>query len=136
VDDADLPQLDAAITTLKAGENAYVVSVAGELDLYSTPQLVAELEALAPDGPELVLDLGAVTFIDSTGLGAILLNLRRLRAAGGDMAIVCANDTARRLLGLVGLDRVIPLFETSSRALEHLVGSVVLRKLQEGRGPS
>jgi anti-sigma B factor antagonist len=93
VDDADLPQLDAAITTLKAGENAYVVSVAGELDLYSTPQLVAELEALAPDGPELVLDLGAVTFIDSTGLGAILLNLRRLRAAGGDMAIVCANDT-------------------------------------------
>jgi len=136
VDDADLPQLDAAITTLKAGENAYVVSVAGELDLYSTPQLVAELEALAPDGPELVIDLDGVSFIDSTGLGAILLNLRRLRAAGGDMAIVCADDTTRRLLGLVGLDLLIPLFETSSRALEHLVGSVVLRKLQEGRAPS
>jgi anti-anti-sigma factor len=132
VDDADLPQLDAAITTLKAGANAYVVSVAGELDLYSTPQLVAELEALAPDGPELVLDLEGVSFIDSTGLGAILLNLRRLRAAGGDMAIVCANETTSKLLGLVGLDRVVPVFETSAPALEHLVGSVVLRKLQEG----
>jgi anti-sigma B factor antagonist len=126
----DLPRLDAAVTTLKAGENAYVVAVAGELDLYSTPQLVAELEALAPDGPEVVLDLDGVTFIDSTALGAILLNLRRLRESGGGMAIVCANETTRKLLTMVGVDRVIPVFETSARALEHLVGSVVLRKLE------
>jgi anti-sigma B factor antagonist len=126
----NLPQLDAAISTVQAGERAYVVSVTGELDLYSTPLLIAELDALAPDGPEIVLDLGEVTFIDSTGLGAILLTVRRLRETGGDMALVCANPTTLKLLTMVGVDRVVPVFETNGRALEHLVGSVLLRKLE------
>jgi anti-sigma B factor antagonist len=126
----ELPQLDAAITTVKAGDRAYVVTVAGELDLYTTPRLVAELDAVAPDGPEVVLDLDAVTFIDSTGLGAILLCVRRLREADGGMALVCGQASTKKLLTMVGVDRVVPVFETSDRALEHLVGSVVLRKLE------
>jgi anti-sigma B factor antagonist len=113
----ELPQVDAAISTVQAGADAYVVSVSGELDLYSTPPLVAELEALAPAAPGVVLDLDAVSFIDSTGLGAILLSIRRLREAGGNMVIVCSNESTRRLLTLVGLDRVAPIFDTSA-ALE------------------
>ena len=126
-----LPQLDARTATTKVGDNAYAVAVTGELDLYSVPLLVAELEALAPDGPDVVIDLTAVTFVDSTGLGAILLNARRLRDAGGAMALVCSSPTTRKLLELVGVDRVVPVYETTDRALEHLVGRVVLRKLEQ-----
>ena len=127
----ELPQVDANFTTVKAGERAYVVAVTGELDLYTTPRLTAELEAIAPDGPDVVVDLSGVTFIDSTGLGSLLLGVRRLRETNGSMALVCANESTKKLLSLVGVDRVLPVFDSSERALEHLVGSVVLRKLEQ-----
>jgi anti-sigma B factor antagonist len=127
----DLPQLDAAITTTKVGENAYVVATRGELDLYSTPQLVAQLDAVVADGPEVVLDLTEVGFMDSTALGAILLAARRLRAAGGALSLVSASPATTKLIEMVGIDRVVPVHETAERALEHLVGSVVLRRLEQ-----
>jgi anti-sigma B factor antagonist len=126
----DLPKIDVSITTVKTGERARVVAVDGELDLYSAPQLSAELEALAADAAEVVLDLSAVSFVDSTALGAILLSARHLRDAGGRLALVAANDSTRKLLSLVGVDRVVPVYDTAEHALEHLVGSLVLRKLE------
>jgi anti-sigma B factor antagonist len=128
---SELPRVDAAITRVSAGDNAFVISVEGELDLYSTPQLTAELEALVPDGPHVVLDLTAVSFLDSTAIGSILGASRRLRESGGDLAVVCPGEPTRRLLTLVGVDRVVPLYESTDRALEHLVGTVVLRKLEQ-----
>lgn len=127
----ELPELDASVTTTKVGDDAYVLSLKGELDLYSTPRLVAELEALALDGAEVVLDLTVVTFIDSTALGAILLGARRLRQAGGGIALVSSSPTTTKLLTIVGIDRVVPVYETTERALEYLIGSVLLRKLEQ-----
>ena len=126
----DLPPIDLTVSTVQAGEHAYVVSVEGELDLYTTPQLTAELEAIV-DGLEVVLDLSGVTFLDSTALGAILLAARRLRDENGALAIVTAEASTKKLLEIVGVDRVVPVFDTPERALEHLVGSLVLRKLEQ-----
>ena len=126
----ETPQIETTIATMKAGDSAYVVTVDGELDLYSTPRLTAELGALTADAPEVVLDLTAVTFMDSTALGAILASARLLRAAGGRLSLVASGASTRKLLALVGVDRVLAVYETAERALEHLVGSVVLRKLE------
>lgn len=128
----DLPQVDPCFTTRTTADGRHVIAVAGELDLYTTPQLVAELEALTTAGPEIVLDLNEVSFVDSTALGAILLGGRRLQASGGGMGLVSSNPTTTRLLTIVGIDRVVPIYETTERALEHLVGSVLLRKLERG----
>jgi len=128
----DLTELELSITTLRTGDFAYTVSVGGELDLYSAPQLRAELEALAIEPAEVVLDLGGVTFVDSTALGAILASARILREAGGGLALAAADDGTRKLLALVGVDRVLPVYETSEQAVEHLVGSVLLRRLERG----
>ncbi len=128
----DLTELELSITTLRTGDHAYTVSVEGELDLYSAPQLRAELEALAIEPAEVVLDLGGVTFVDSTALGAILASARILREAGGGLALAAADDGTRKLLALVGVDRVLPVYETSEQAVEHLVGSVLLRRLERG----
>jgi len=126
----DLPPIDITISTLRAGDRAYVVTVQGELDLYTTPQLTAELESLV-DGLDVVLDLSGVTFLDSTALGAILLAARRLREDNGALALVASEASTKKLLEVVGVDRVVPVFDTSERALEHLVGSLVLRKLEQ-----
>jgi anti-sigma B factor antagonist len=113
----ELPQLDASVVTAKVGDTAYVLTLKGELDLYSTPLLTTELEALTPEGPQVVLDLAAVTFLDSTALGAILLAVRRLRQADGDLAIASPNPTTTRLLSIVGVDRVVPVYDTVAQAL-------------------
>ena len=126
----ETPQIETTIATMKAGDSAYVVTVGGELDLYSSPRLAAELGALTADAAEVVLDLTAVTFMDSTALGAILASARLLRDAGGRLSLVAAGAATRKLLALVGVDRVLPVYETSERALEHLVGAVVLRRLE------
>ncbi|MGZ4353527.1 MAG: STAS domain-containing protein [Gaiellaceae bacterium] len=126
----ETPQIETTIATMKAGDSAYVVTVGGELDLYSSPRLAAELGALTADAAEVVLDLTAVTFMDSTALGAILASARLLRDAGGRLSLVASGASTRKLLALVGVDRVLPVYETAERALEHLVGAVVLRRLE------
>lgn len=128
----ETPQIETTVATMKAGDSAYVVSVGGELDLYSSPRLTAELGALTADAAEVVLDLTDVTFMDSTALGSILASARLLRDAGGRLSLVASGASTRKLLALVGVDRVLPVYETAERALEHLVGSVVLRRLEAG----
>jgi anti-anti-sigma factor len=113
----DLPQVDPCFTTRTTADGRHVIAVAGELDLYTTPQLVAELEALTTAGPEIVLDLNEVSFVDSTALGAILLASRRLRQAGGELALACANPSTMKLLTMVGVDRVVRVYETADAAL-------------------
>jgi anti-sigma B factor antagonist len=132
VDGVDLEALEPSVTTVKTGENAYVVSAAGELDLHAAPQLAAELEALAADAAEVVVDLTGVTFMDSTALGVVVAAARSLADAGGRLTGICATGAVRRLLGLVGIDRTLRVYDSPERALEHLVGSVVLRKLEQG----
>jgi anti-sigma B factor antagonist len=126
----ETPQIETTVATIKAGDGAYVVTVGGELDLYSSPRLTAELGALTADAAEVVLDLTGVTFMDSTALGSILASARLLRDAGGRLSLVASGTSTRKLLTLVGVDRLLPVYETADRALEHLVGSVVLRRLE------
>ena len=56
-----------------------------------------------------MLDLSGVTFLDSTALGAILIAARRLREEQGGLAIVTAEASTKKLLSLVGVDRVVPV---------------------------
>jgi anti-sigma B factor antagonist len=113
----ELPQVDTTVATEKVGD-AYVIAVAGELDLYSTPLLVAELDPLIAEGPEVVLDLTGVSFVDSTALGAMLLGARRLKQMNGRLALVTPDPSTTKLLTMVGVDRVVPIFATTDAALQ------------------
>jgi anti-sigma B factor antagonist len=57
----------------------------------------------------LVLDLEAVDFLDSTGLGTIVSVLKRARTHGGDLRLVCTEARIRRLFEITGLDKAVPL---------------------------
>jgi len=87
-----------------------VLSVAGEADLATAPQLrdAVTRAALEHAGRRLVVDLDGVTFLDSVAIGILLGGARRLRAAGGDLTLVC---TSPRLLDLLAQYRVDRIFE-------------------------
>jgi anti-anti-sigma factor len=76
----------------------------GELDLAGTPALEGGLEALPwPQLAELVLDLAELTFIDSTGLSALIRAAQRAAAAGVRFSVVRGGDQPRKLFALAGV---------------------------------
>ena len=98
-----------------------VIALAGELDLRSSTVLRSSIIAAIERGARhVILDMSAVTFIDSTGLGALVGGLRRLRTVDGELALVCADRSIVRIFEITGLDRVFPLHSTLADALPHV----------------
>jgi anti-sigma B factor antagonist len=101
---------------------ASVVTVEGEIDLVSAPAMKSALLWLLGRGSRrLVLDLSAVTHMDSTGLG-VLVGIRRRLPAGGLIAIAGAQPNVRELFAITGLDRAFELFSTVDDAAPSLHG--------------
>lgn len=98
-----------------------VVTVSGEVDMYTAPQLKECLLELIDGGAKrIVVDLSAVTFIDSTALGVLIGGVRRLHGASGAMALVVTSRPVERVLSITGLDRVFSIHATLDEALAAL----------------
>jgi anti-sigma B factor antagonist len=91
----------------------FVVHPEGELDIATTPAVQAEwlgvIGAFQPD--LLVIDLGAVTFLDSSALSAILLAHKRQQLHGGEVVVINASPRLTRVFRVTGLDAVIDITE-------------------------
>jgi anti-sigma B factor antagonist len=95
-----------------------VVAVHGEIDVATSPTLRERLIDLVSNGAtHMVLDLEAVDFVDSTGLGTIVSVLKRARTHGGDLRLVCTEARIRRLFEITGLDKAVPLHASLEDAL-------------------
>lgn len=94
-----------------------VVAASGEIDVSSAPQLRDVLVGLIEGGDRrLIMDLDAVDFIDSTGLGVLVGAVRRARAADGDMRLVCSNSRLLKVFSVTGLDEVFAITESVPEA--------------------
>ncbi len=95
-----------------------VVRLAGRLDLLSASQVKERLaQAVADGNRRLVVDLQAVTFLDSSGLGALISGLKAARVAGGDLRIAGAGEQTLLVLRLTTLDRVLRPYPSVEEAL-------------------
>ncbi len=97
---------------------ATVVRLAGRLDLLSAAEVKQQLTALVSGGHRrLVVDLGDVAFIDSSGLGALIGGLKAARLGGGDLRIAQPGEQALVILELTTLDKVLRPYSTVEEAL-------------------
>lgn len=96
-----------------------LVAVAGELDAIAAPQLDEALAPLLADGSGsgLVLDLGGVTFLDSSGLGVCIKAVKGVRANGGEVALVVTTPRVRKVLEITGIDQAVTVVDTVEEAL-------------------
>ena len=95
-----------------------VVDVAGEVDLYSAPELKMHvLDAIDSGKTRIVVDLTRTTFIDSTTLGVLVGARKRLRAHNGVLAVVCPDPDKLGLFEMTGLDRVFSIHTDRAAAL-------------------
>jgi anti-sigma B factor antagonist len=109
-----------------AGEELMVLVAGGELDHHASPSLREQIAGHIDAGKRrLVLDLSAVTFIDSTAIGVLVGAAVRLQETkGGTVAVVCGPDNERvlRIFDIAGVDNVITLCSSREDALLALAG--------------
>ena len=92
------------------GSDRYLITVSGEVDLATSPQLdTAVIAAIDSGATSVVIDLTDVSFMDSSGLGVIVRALKRCREAENDLDLVITNERVLKVFGITGLDQVIPI---------------------------
>jgi anti-sigma B factor antagonist len=95
-----------------------VLAVRGSVDLITAPALRNRLAELIDDGHScIVVDLGSTDFLDSTGLGALVAALKRLRMKDGEIRVVCTAGHVRKVFEITSLDRVFQMHDSVEDAL-------------------
>lgn len=100
-------------------EGAYtVIEVAGEIDIDSAPELREVLLEVTDAGADrLVFDLTDVTFVDSVGLGVLVLARKKMRLRQGSVAIVAPTRRLIAIFKISGLDKQFRLRPTLAAVL-------------------
>ena len=116
--------MELSLATRTVDEHT-VLEVGGEVDVYTAPRLRERLVELVDGGARnVVVDLGRVDFLDSTGLGVLVGALKRLRAAGGTFGLVCAKEPLLKIFRITALDQVFPIYPSIEAATSARSGSV------------
>jgi anti-sigma B factor antagonist len=97
----------------------HVISVSGEVDLFTAPEFKQHVTAAIDGGAvRLVVDLSATVFIDSSSLGVLIGAHRRLKGSGGTLTVVCENEAIVKTFRITGLDGVFTLVPSLADALD------------------
>ena len=109
--------MDVSVTSRDVGDRT-VVDVAGEIDIYTASVLREQLANLVDAGrTDLVVDLTAVKFMDSTGLGVLVGVLKKVRAHDGRLQLVIDSERLLKVFRITALTQVFTIHETVSAAL-------------------
>jgi anti-sigma B factor antagonist len=108
--------VELKVSTRSQGSRT-IMSVGGEIDLYTAPRLHGELVAiLSGDAPvQVVVDMSGVEFCDSTGMNVLLAAHRRAREQGGDLELAAPRPAIRKILQVTGLESVFTVLDDPAR---------------------
>lgn len=99
--------------------DAVIVSVSGEVDAHTAPELDHLLSETVNDGcTRIVVDLSDVGFLDSTGLGVLVKALKRCRDSGGFVSVVAVHERIVKVFRITGLDGPFSVSDSVSKALD------------------
>jgi anti-sigma B factor antagonist len=106
------------ISTEQLNEGAFVIALAGEVDLYTAPEFKQQLlDVIGRGGKDVIVDFSDTTFIDSTTLGVLVGGVKRLRTNDGQLSLVCSDRNITKIFEITGLDRVFTIYPTRDEAI-------------------
>jgi anti-sigma B factor antagonist len=100
--------------------DAICLSVSGEVDLANAPDLLAHFKAVAQADDNLIVDLSALRYLDSTGIKALLDTYQQFAQAKRQMVLAAATTMVQKVLAITGVDRIVPSFPTVEEALSNI----------------
>lgn len=116
----DRPQFRVGYERL--ADEVGVVTLEGEIDIYSSPQFKEVLlKGIEEGANHVIIDLTDVTFIDSTALGVLVSGAKRVRPRNGSLDIICVDENIIRILEITGLDRIFGIYQSRAEALKAAV---------------
>lgn len=93
-----------------------------DLDASNSKEFKEKMAPVLKEGSKVVLDMGHVKFVDSSGLGAILSCLRKLNKGDGDLFLYGLNKPVQTLFELVRMNRVFKIYASKDEALKAYKG--------------
>jgi anti-sigma B factor antagonist len=109
------------IKTEQLDQGGYVISLAGEVDLYTAPEFKAQLlDVIGQGAKQVIVDFTDTTFIDSTTLGVLVGGVKRLRSNDGELSLVCDDRNITKIFEITGLDRVFTIYPTRAEAVQQV----------------
>ena len=100
-----------------------MISLAGEVDLYTAPEFKQQLlDVISQGARNVVVDFSDTTFIDSTTLGVLVGGVKRLRTNDGQLSLVCSDRNITKIFEITGLDRVFTIHGNREEAVAALNG--------------
>ena len=114
--DVSVAQLDATLN---------ILALDGEIDLHLSPEVAASLRAIIIERPSrVIVDLGRVTFVDSSGLAVLIDGMRDTEKYGGEFSLAAMPESVRQIFELAGLDQIFTVFPDMDRARAGLANSL------------
>lgn len=109
--------MDLTLATREVGGKT-IVAVGGEIDVYTAPKLRDMITELVGNGVyDIVVDMEAVEFLDSTGLGVLVGGLKKVRAHDGSLHLICNQDRLLKIFRITGLAKVFVIHDSADAAL-------------------
>ena len=107
-----------AATPVPRQHHPNVLPLEGEIDLHVSPAVTESLNAMTEKKPErIVIDLSRATYIDSSGLAALILAMQRVEAYGGRFFLTGLHETMRSIFETSRLDQIFQIFPDVDAAL-------------------
>ncbi|MFG2167849.1 STAS domain-containing protein [Micromonospora chersina] len=105
------------LLSVRPGRGCTVLEVRGEIDMATSPQLREGLQRLVDAGDrQVVVDLAGVGFMDSSGLGALVVMFKALRDVGGRLCVAAVQPAVRSVLTVTSVDRAIQVYDSVQAA--------------------
>ena len=109
--------MDLSLETRQQSDRT-IIEVGGEIDVYTAPKLRDKITELVADGTyQIVIDMEAVEFLDSTGLGVLVGGLKKVRAHDGSLELICTQDRLLKIFRITGLAKVFVIHDSADGAL-------------------
>jgi anti-anti-sigma factor len=106
-----------------------IVALRGELDMLDAAGVAGALVAVTARGPQVIVDLAALEFIDASGLGALVSARKHARRAGGDVLLAAPQ---RRVLEVLAVTRLVDLFSVHPSVEEAICSAGFSRQVASG----
>jgi anti-anti-sigma factor len=110
--------MDLELDVRSLSPTRVVIVARGRMTATTAPAMKSRIKELIDDGrTEIVFDLRAVSFVDSSGLSALVSGLKATRERGGFLKVFGASDPVARIFNLTMLDRVFEMYAGADAAL-------------------
>jgi len=87
----------------------HIVALIGEIDLETSPKARQILLDTVDQSAKVLIDMGSVTYIDSSGIATLVEAFQRAKKNRGQLAFICLNPAVVRVLSLARLDKVFAI---------------------------